>query len=266
MSRPVPAATSALRVLRFLSAQASPVPAARVASAAGLPRSSAYHLLAAMEREGFVTHYAEDRLWGIGLAAYEVGVGYSRQAPLARLARMPIARLVDATEQTAHLAILHGREVVYVLEERAPGRPPLVTDVGVRLPATLTASGRAILATLPAPQVRALFPDRAAFVDRHGHGPQTPTALRDLLTDTRTRGYALEDGEVTPGFASVAVAIDSPPSSPVFASIAVTYDSARRAPATPDLVEALGVAAGAIAGRLRGGAGQRPDPPEVTHR
>lgn len=252
MSRPVPAATSALRVLRFLSAQASPVPAARVASAVDLPRSSAYHLLTAMEREGFVTHYAEDRLWGIGLAAYEVGVGYSRQAPLARLARTPIARLVDTIGQTAHLAILQGREVVYVLEERAPGRPPLVTDVGVRLPATLTASGRAILATLPAAQVRALFPDREAFVVRHDTGPRSPTALRELLADTRTRGYAIEHGEVTPGFASVAVAIDTPPSSPTFASVALTYDSEHDPPSLDALVPAVRSAAGAIAARLRG--------------
>ena len=252
MSRPVPAATAALRVLRFLSMQAAPVPAARVASAIELPRSSAYHLLTAMEQEGFVTHYPDDRLWGIGLAAYEVGVGYSRQAPLARLARLPTAQLVDATGQSAHLALLHGREVVYVLEERAPGKPPLVTDVGVRLPAALTASGRAILATLPAPQIRALFPDRGAFVDRHGRGPGTPTALRQLLSDTRTRGYATEDGEVTPGFASVAVAIDSPPGAATFASVAVTYDSERDSPATDDLVASISAAAESIAARLRG--------------
>ena len=59
---------------------------------------------------------------------------------------------------SAHLAVLHGHDLLYVVEERAPGRPSLVTDVGVRLPAHLTASGRAILAALPAAQVRALFP------------------------------------------------------------------------------------------------------------
>lgn len=254
MSRPVPAATAALRVLRFLSAQAAPVPAARIASAVELPRSSAYHLLAAMESEGFVTHYPDDRLWGIGLAAHEVGVGYARQEPLARLARVPIASLVDATGLSAHLAILHGREVVYVIEERAQGKPPLVTDVGVRLPATLTASGRAILAMLPPVQVRALFPDRGAFVDRHGRGPGTPTALRELLSDTRTRGYAIEDGEVTPGYASVAVAVEAPPSATTFASVAVTYDSERDSFSPGDLAADVRTAADAIATRLRGAA------------
>ena len=116
-------------------------------------------------------HLADERRWASGVAAYELGTGYVRQAPLARVARVPLARLVDRVGQSAHLAVLHGREVIYVIEERAPGRPPLVTDVGVRLPAQLTASGRAMLAALPAAQVRALFPGPDAFVTRHDVGP-----------------------------------------------------------------------------------------------
>jgi DNA-binding IclR family transcriptional regulator len=224
MSRPVPSATSTLRVLRFLAAQRGPVSASRIASAVDLPRSSAYALLRAMRAEGFVTHFPDDRSWGLGVAAFEIGAGYARSQSLQRLARVPLARLVDTVGESAHLAVLHGREVLYVLEERAPGRPPLVTDVGVRLPAQLTASGRAILAALPATQVRALFPDRDAFVDRRGLGPPSPSALRRLLVDTRARGYATEDGEVTAGFASVAAAVTGPGGHPV-ASVAVTYES-----------------------------------------
>ncbi|MDQ2797713.1 MAG: IclR family transcriptional regulator, partial [Actinomycetota bacterium] len=127
---------------------------------------------------------------------------------------------------TAHLAVQHGREVVYVIEERAPGRPPLVTDVGVRLPAQLTASGRAILAALPASQIRALFPDPSGFVLRTGIGPRSMSALRTLLVDGRRRGYALEDGEVTPGWASVAAAVLDHSGHPL-AGVAVTFPAAR---------------------------------------
>lgn len=218
----VPAATRTLRVLRFLASQPGPVPLDRIAGAVGLPRSSAYHLLTAMIEEGFVVHLPDERAYGLGVAAHEIGSGYVRQAPLQRIARRPLAELVDRTGQTAHLAVMHGRDVLYVVEERAPGRPPLVTDVGVRLPAHLTASGRALLAALPAEQVRALYPDRSAFVDRHGKGPTSLSALRGLLTETRRRGYATEDGEVSPGFASVAAAILDHNGLPV-AGLAVTY-------------------------------------------
>lgn len=232
----VPAATRALRVLRFLAGQPDPVPLDRIMRACELPRSTTYHLLHAMEAEGFVVHLADEHRFGLGPAAFELGSGYARQEPLQRIARRPLADLVDRTAQSAHLAILHGREVLYVIEERAPGRPPLVTDVGVRLPAHLTASGRAILAGLPASQVRALYPSAAHFVDRHGRGPATPSALRVLLSDTRQRGYAVEDGEVTPGLASVAVAVLDHNRHPV-AAVAVTYpEDAEDAAGLPEAV------------------------------
>ena len=220
----VPAARQALGVLQVLARQPEPVPAATLTRELGLPRSTTYHLLAELERAGFVVHLAAERRWGLGVSAFELGSAYARQAPLARTAGRVLTRLVDEVRHSAHLAVLHGREVLYVVEERAPGRPPLVTDVGVRLPAHLTASGRALLARLPAAQVRALFHDAGAFVDRHGTGPASLTALRRLLADVRSRGYALESGEVTPGFASVAAAVHDHLGQPV-AAVAVTYPS-----------------------------------------
>ncbi|MEZ5096486.1 MAG: IclR family transcriptional regulator [Nocardioides sp.] len=218
----VPAATRTLRVLRFLASQPEPVALDRIARACQLPRSTAYHLLNAMIAEGFVAHLADEHRYGLGVAAFEVGSGYTRQAPLQRICRRFLADLVDRTGQSAHLAVPHGRDVLYVVEERAPGRPPLVTDVGVRLPAHLAASGRAILAALPSAQVRALYPDRDSFVDRHGLGPTSLSSLRALLAETRQRGYATEDGEVTLGFASVAAAVLDHNGHPV-AGVAVTF-------------------------------------------
>ncbi|MGZ4650011.1 MAG: IclR family transcriptional regulator [Kineosporiaceae bacterium] len=218
----VPAARQVLELLDALARQPGPVPAAALVRELGLPRSTVYHLLGELTRAGLAVHFPEERRYGLGVHALELGTDYLRQEPLARLARPILARLVDRVGQSAHLAVLHGREVLYVVEERAPGRPPLVTDVGVRLPAQLTASGRAVLADLPAAHVRALFPDPDAFVDRHGIGPRSLSALRRVLVEVRRAGYATEDGEVTPGFASVAAAAHDHTGHPV-AGLAVTF-------------------------------------------
>ena len=192
----------------------------------GLPRSTAYHLLRELIDAGFVVHLADDQRYGLGVSAYEIGTGYVRQEPLQRLARVPLSALTDATGHSSHLAVMHGREVLYVIEERAPGRAPLVTDVGVRLPAALTASGRAMLACLPAAAVRALFPGPGAFVLRHSAGPSTLRELRSLLTETRQRGYATEHGEVTPGLSSVAAAVLEHGGHPI-AGVALTFQIGR---------------------------------------
>jgi len=221
----VPAAAQSLAILRYLAQQAEPVPAAAICRDVRLPRSTTYHLLDTLIADGFVMHLPDERRYGLGLSSYELASGYSRQAPLQRLARLPLAGLVDRTGHNAHLAVLHGREVIYVIEERAPGRPPLVTDVGVRLPAHLTASGRAMLARLPAAQVRALFPDPAAFVLRNELGPRSLPELRRLLAAARREGHADEAGEITAGISSVAVAVLDPARHPV-AAVAVSYPAA----------------------------------------
>jgi len=249
-SSEVPAARNAVRVLSYLAAQAGPSPAAAIARGLDLPRSSVYHLLAVLTEEGFVTHLAEERRYGLGLAALGLGSAYARQAPLTRLARPIIARLVDATRENAHLAVLHGREVLYLVEDRAPGRPTLVSDVDVRLPSHLTASGRAILAGLPASHVRALFPSTAAFADRTGTGPRSLRELRELLRAVRQRGYATEDGEVTPGLASVARAAVDHTGRPV-AGIAVTFLADGVSPERRgELAAAVGRATGELSRRL----------------
>ncbi|MFT3873891.1 MAG: IclR family transcriptional regulator [Nocardioides sp.] len=247
----VPAATRALRVLRFLASQPDPVPLDRVMRACDLPRSTAYHLLNAMIDEGFVVHLPDEHRYGLGVAAFDVGSGYARQGPLQRIARRPLAALADETGHSAHLAVLHGRDVLYVVEERIAGRPLLVTEVGVRLPAHLTASGRAILAALPAAQVRALYPDAGAFVVRHDVGPRSLSALRTLLSDTRQRGYAREDGEVTPGFASVAAAALDHNRHPV-AGVAVTFPTAS-APDPAAAADAVRRTAAQLSRRIGGG-------------
>ena len=247
-----PAAAHTLQLLTLLARHTEPLPAGSIARELGLPRSTTYHLLAVLRDHGFVTHLEEERRYGLGVAAFELGSAYQRQAPLQRIARPLLGRLVDQTTHNAHLAVLHGRDVLYVIEERAPGRPLLVTDVGVRLPATLTASGLAMLAQLPAAQVRALFPHRDTLVQRDGHGPTTVSELRRELTEVRTRGYALEDDSVSVGLSSVAQAVLDHTGHPV-AGVALTFprdgvDDTERS----RLVAAVSRAAATLSARIGG--------------
>ncbi|MGX7824375.1 IclR family transcriptional regulator [Actinokineospora sp. 24-640] len=253
-SSDVPALRRGLAVLRLLAGKAGPVAAATVARDLGLPRSTTYHLLAELVDAGFVTHLPEERRYALGLGAFELGSAYLRHDPLERLARPVLARLIARTGHTAHLGVLHGREALYLLREQPPHAGTVVTDVGVRLPAHLPASGRAILARLPAPQVRALFPNRAAFVDRTGRGPRHLPALRTLLAGERRRGWSVEDGYVTPGFASVAAPVLDHAGHPI-AAISTTFRHDGPRPCGqlwPDLATETIRAAAELSGRIGG--------------
>ncbi|MFT4229353.1 MAG: IclR family transcriptional regulator [Microbacterium sp.] len=246
----MPAADQTLRMLTFLAHQRGPVAARTIADQLGIPRSTVYHLLAALEQHGYVVRLPAERRFGLGTAAFELGGGFARQEPLARLGRPLVAALADRTGESAHLAVMTGRDVLYIVEERAVRRPALVTEVGVRLPAHLTATGRAMLAALPREQVRALYPDASAFADRTGRGPRRPTELREVLRTVRARGFATEDGEVTIGLCSVGIAVHDHTGWPV-AGLAVTWpaDSGRDA---GELAPRVSAAAAELERRLHG--------------
>jgi len=250
----VPAADQTLAILTHLAAQRGPVPAATIAHALGLPRSTVYHLLAVMQERGFVVHLPEERRYGLGVAAFELSSGFSRQQPLARLGRPLVATLVDRLGESGHLAVLHGRDVLYLVEERAPRRPSLVTDVGVRLPAHLTATGRAMLAELPATQLRALYPDRAAFAWRQPADADDDWSygrLKRVLAVVREHGWAAEHGEVTPGLASVGVAVVDHLGWPA-AAIAITYPDDASPEFRDGVVPAVREAATTLSRRIGG--------------
>jgi len=227
MTTNVPAATRTLQILRTLAAAPSPMTASAIARELHLPRSSTYHLLDAMVESGFVVHLPEEERWGLGVAAFEVGAAYLRHDPLERLARPLLEKLVreiSPVSAVAQLAVLHGRETLYLLKQAPRRTVDVLTGVGVRLPATLTATGRAVLSQLPASQVKALFARSDSFVDRTGKGPQTWTELTEILNADQVRGYSIEDGFITAGYSTVAAAVTDHVDRPV-AAIGLTFNT-----------------------------------------
>ena len=215
-------ATRVLDVVDYLAAQRGPVPAQSIARALSMPRSTIYELLHAMVERGYAVHVPEERRYGLGVRAYELGSGYLRQQPLVLWGKPLVTKLVQQTGCNGHLAILNGNDVVYLVEERSPKGPELVSEVGVRLPAHLTATGRALLTALPKAQVRALYPKTAfPLSTRTGKGPETEKDLSTVLEETRKRGFALEVDEITEGLSSLAVAATDRTGWPI-AAFAVT--------------------------------------------
>lgn len=243
-----PAAERTVAVLRHLARQARPVSAGALARDLGMPRSSTYRVLATLEAARFVTHYPEEQRWGLGVGAFELGSAYLRQEPLERLARPLVHRLAHDTGVAAHLGVLDGRDVLYLVKDQPDWTRPLVTEVGVRLPAHLTASGRCLLAAMPAAQVHALFPPGRALPTRTGRGPTSPAQLRRVLATTRRRGHGVEEDEVVDGVASVAVAAHDHDDRAVAAVTLVLPSHAPR----DGLVEAASATAGVLTRRLRG--------------
>lgn len=221
----IKSAERVMAILRFLASRARPVPSMAIASHCQLPRSSTYHLLNCMQERNFVIYYPEHKAWGLGPAAFEIGTAYLRADPLAWLGRPLLQDLANDFGVTTHLAVLHGREVLYVVKEAPQQRATtLVSRVGIRLPAHLTAVGRAILMALSGGQLRAIYTTRNLLVRRTRRGPQLVSELERELNEDRQRGYAIDEGMTTPNVTCIASTVFSHESVPI-AGLGITFAS-----------------------------------------
>jgi DNA-binding IclR family transcriptional regulator len=234
----VKSAERLLDVLELLSRYTRPVPTMTIARECSIPKSSAHHLLNVMRARNFVTYYEAEHAWGLGVSVFEIGSAYLRAEPLQRLGRHVLIELTQRTGETSHLAMLHGTEVLYIDKEQPSGSAPkLVTEIGVRLPAHLTAVGRAILAELAEAQVRALYAHQP-LVQRTGQGPTSIDALLRDLDGVRERGYAFDNEMVTPGISCLACPVFSHERIPA-AALGVTFVAAQRSGQDVELAATL---------------------------
>ena len=251
MSAEVPALRRGIAILRQLSASNRAVSAGTLVRLLGLPRSTVYDLLGVLEELGMVQRVEAGYVLGPGV--HELGASYLRTNPLQNLAAPLVRQLAEETGGTAQLAVLRGWETVYLLKESSPRSLALITAAGVRLPGYLTATGRAIMAHLPKPELLAALQGEAEFVNRTGRGPRMLSQLSAELSLTRRRGYAEEDGEVTPGVRTIAAAVFDVLERPIAAigvSVAGQADAATAA-AAPTTIEPVHRTATALTARLR---------------
>ncbi len=250
----IPAARNTMAVLKYLARRSGPVRASTIARDLGLPRSSAYQLLGVMLDEGFLVHYPEHHAYGLSTLVSEIGSSALRTARLAQLAQPLMERLVSTITipAVAHLAVLSGSDVMYAARVQGFRAPTTVTGIGVRLPAHLTATGRAMLARLPQAQVRALYAHASDLTTRTGVGLGSLAELDRLLELGRERGWSREDGDIQSDYSSVAASALDHNDYPV-AGVGLTFRATAvdRTDWAP-LGNAVMSAADALTARLRG--------------
>ncbi|GAA5334495.1 MULTISPECIES: IclR family transcriptional regulator [Thermus] len=206
-----------------------------LADSLGLSRSTAYRILSALTRAGYLRHEPR-RGYFLGPKLIRLGFKAYGQLHLPTLARSHLEALRDATRETVHLAVLEGKEVVYI--DKVPGKRELVlaSQIGSRFPAQSTALGKAILAFLPEERWQEAFTPGLKRTPRTLGDYQ---AFREELRATRIRGYALDLEENEPGVRCVAAPILNGQGEPVAAvsvSTAAIYLDEDRIPEVAEKV------------------------------
>jgi DNA-binding IclR family transcriptional regulator len=238
----------ALSILELLSLSDGPMALGEVATRLKLPKSRALSLLRALVAGDFCVTDGKG-LYALGIHSFEVGASYLRSMTPVRSVTPELEWLTEVLAMTSHFAVLQGDEVVYLAKhDPAALGLKLASSLGARVPAAVTAVGKAQLA------YKDRGPDGRSTASPLGTGgpvwaPQDRTELGPELQSVRQQGYAVDEGQTAVGIRCVAAPLFD--SGGCCGAIGVSY-LIGTGPPVPHVAEAVVAAAGRASGRLGG--------------
>jgi IclR family transcriptional regulator, KDG regulon repressor len=176
---------------------------AELGRALDLPRATVHRLLAALSHRGLLVQNEQTGKYRLGFKLFELGSMVGESLDVRRVARPCLVDLVRQSGETAHLVVLDGVDVVFVDKVETDNPFRMVSQLGRRLPACHSGSGKALLARLSEDELVQRYPSTPGHVSDEVDLP----LLRRQLAEARRRGYALDDQETQAGLRCVGAVV-----------------------------------------------------------
>lgn len=175
---------------------------ARISEDLGIPLSTAHRLVTALESHGFLIRAGRGHFLP-GMMLIRLGTACHLNDVLTRLSRPLLKSLARQTGHAAHLGVLEGDMVTYLVKEALP-KTHLFTREVMQLEAYCTGIGKVLLASLPE-EARNAYLASGPFVPLTANTITDITGLRAELGAVGARGYAVDDAEIADNLRCVAV-------------------------------------------------------------
>lgn len=189
-----------------------------IAQGLGQNISLVYRMLATLESEGLVLR-DRDRRYALGSRTMYLGYQAQRAMPINEVAAPRMQALVEATQETVHLAVRNRFERVIVAMVESPQPVRVSTPVGTKFPLHYGGTGLAILAFLSKAEQEEIL--SGPLSKKTPTTVADPVKIRELLTVIARQGYHVAVGDFAHAAFSIAAPIFGPDSAAVGAICAV---------------------------------------------
>lgn len=210
----------AFELLEILADAGGTAALSELAARADLPQPTIHRLVRTLLAMGYVRQLA-NRHYALGPKLIRLGEGAARL--IGTWSTPHLAGLVERTGETANMAVLDNDMAVYVAQVPSPHAMRMFTEPGRRVHVHCTGVGKALLMQLPNEAVLAML-RRTGMPELTENTLATPEALIRDLELSRSRGYAVDEGEQEIGVRCFAVPV---PDAPTPTAISISGPAAR---------------------------------------
>lgn len=203
---PVSSVSKALRILNCFTPEQCELTLAQISELLSIPKSTALNLIRTLEQCGYLTRQKNGQSYRLGCKILELSYSFRQSLPIIQYSIPFLEEIQEYTKEIIYLTSHVNGRVLY-LEGIYPSRRIANYSIsGKSLPMHCTGCGKAMLAYLPDNELEEI-------ISVYGLPRFTANTITDkdsLLKELaliRTRGYALDLEEETPGVKCIAMPI-----------------------------------------------------------
>ncbi|KMZ11680.1 Transcriptional regulator, IclR family [Candidatus Burkholderia humilis] len=182
-----------MAVMQLIADADEPPTIPQLAALSGYPRPTVYRIVGALIAEGLVVESTRGGCYALGSRLMLLASRSWERSDLRIAATDALQTLRDATQETVHLAVKSGAEMVYIEKLESPHAVRMASRIGTRVTLYSSSVGKAYLSTLPRAEHDVLLRD-LKFERFTANTIVERSALDAELDATKARGYA-EDRE-----------------------------------------------------------------------
>lgn len=176
-----------------------------IACMVDLNKSTVHGILNTLKHHGFIDQDEITQKYRLGIRFIVYGDLVVNSMNITNIAYPVIERVCEKIEETVHIAVLDGSDVVYIEKKECNKSIKTSTKIGARVPAYVTADGRIILSYLEKEKLKDLLPRNFKKLT-----PNTITDKHELLkilSEIKQKGYSIDYEETVQGLVCVAAPI-----------------------------------------------------------
>jgi len=175
-----------------------------VARELGVHKSTASRLLAALGRRELVTQDTARGRFRLGVGIVRLAGAAARRLDLVQESRPVCRALAREVGETVNIAILSGRDALYLDQVAGPAALSPHNWAGQRIPLHATSDGKVLLAYSPSHEIAEQLMPLQRLTD---HTITTSAGLARALAEVRRNGYATAVEELEEGLTAVAAPV-----------------------------------------------------------
>jgi IclR family transcriptional regulator, KDG regulon repressor len=196
----------ALDIIELLAVEKEGLGVTEIGNRVGLHKSTVHRLLNSLAERGYIEKEPRYGIYKLGLKIIEISSLYLNKLELKTEALPYLRKLAETVGQPVHLAILRGKEAVYIEKVEVVSSIRMYSQIGRRVPVYCSAIGKVLLSGLEGSELDMMLKD----VEFKSFTPNTLRCSEDLMkeiTGAREKGWAMDDEEHEAGIRCIAAPV-----------------------------------------------------------